>query len=453
MDDIAAPFERPLPTVPRRRWGIGLLLGAGTLVNYFDRINLSIAGPSLQQTFGLTPAELGWLFSAFFWSYALAQIPVGLILDRFGVTRVGRVGAALWSAATVLTALAGGFGGVILARVLLGVAEAPAFPGNAKATGYWFPRTERSLATALFDAAAKFSNVIGAPLVALSIHFFGWRGAFWATAILSVIYFFAFWIFYRDPSADNRLSAAERDHIRTGGATPEGHASGGEWAMLGYILSVRKVWGLIIGFAAYDYAFYLFLTWLPGYLVREMHMTLLTSATFTTIPWIIATITDLVMGGWFIDHLIRLGHDETRVRKSVLVIGMLLGLAVIGAVFTTNAAWAIVWISIALGGLAAAAPVGWSLPSLISPRGGTGSVSGVMNFAGNLMGIAAPLATGYIVAVTNSFSGAFLAAAIVLLVGIAAYIFLLGRIESIPDPMPVGQRGTSAYPNNRGVEE
>jgi MFS family permease len=132
---------------------------------------------------------------------------------------------------------------------------------------------------------------------------------------------------------------------------------------------------------------------------------------------------------------------------------MLLGLAVIGAVFTTNATWAIVWISIALGGLAAAAPVGWSLPSLISPKGGTGSVSGVMNFAGNLMGIAAPLATGYIVAVTNSFSGAFLAAAIVLLVGIAAYIFLLGRIEPIPDPMPVGQRGTSAYPNNRGVEE
>jgi len=117
------------------------LLGAGTLVNYFDRINLSIAGPSLQQAFGLTPAELGWLFSAFFWSYALAQIPVGLILDRFGVTLVGRIGAALWSAATVLTALAGGFGGVILARVLLGVAEAPAFPGNAKATGYWFPRT------------------------------------------------------------------------------------------------------------------------------------------------------------------------------------------------------------------------------------------------------------------------------------------------------------------------
>src|ERR1051326_1962415 len=156
-------------TVPRRRWWIGMLLGSGILVNYFDRINLSVAGPQLQESFGLDPVQLGWLFSAFFWSYALLQIPTGMILDRFGVTPVGRIGAALWSAATALTALASGFGGILAARVLLGIAEAPAFPGNSKATGYWFPRAERALATAIFDAAAKFSNVIGAPLVALAV--------------------------------------------------------------------------------------------------------------------------------------------------------------------------------------------------------------------------------------------------------------------------------------------
>jgi ACS family D-galactonate transporter-like MFS transporter len=163
-------------------------------------------------------------------------------------------------------------------------------------------------------------------------------------------------------------------------------------------------------------------------------MTLLTSAGYTTIPWIVATIADLVVGGWFIDHLISRGHDETRVRKGVLVIGMLFGLAVLGAVFTTEAVWAIVWISIALGGLAAAAPVGWSLPSLISPKGATGTVGGIMNFAGNPMGVAAPVATGYIVGFTNSFSGAFIAAAVILLIGILSYVVLLGRIEPIPDP-------------------
>lgn len=433
MVDASANAAAPSQAVPRRRWGIGVLLGSGILINYFDRINLSVAGPALQHDFGLTPSQLGWLFSAFFWSYALSQIPIGLILDRFGVTPIGRLGAVLWSAATALTAIVSGFGGVILARVLLGIAEAPAFPGNAKATGYWFPRSERALATALFDAAAKFSNVIGAPLVALSVIHFGWRGAFWATAILSLIYFFAFLIFYRDPSADPHLSAAEHEYMRAGGAAPEGAASSSPGAMLGYLLRNRKIWGLTIGFGAYDYAFYLFLTWLPAYLIREMHMTLIHAAGYTTIPWIVATITDLAVGGWLIDRLVSSGHDETRVRKTVLVIGMLFGLAVLGAVFTTSTGWAILWISIALGGLAAAAPVGWSLPSLVAPKGGTGTVGGIMNFAGNLAGVAAPVATGYIVGVTNSFSGAFIAAAIVLLIGVASYIFLLGRIEPIPD--------------------
>ncbi len=419
--------------MPRRRWGIGILLGSGILINYFDRINLSVAGPQLQHAFGLTPEQLGWLFSAFFWSYALVQIPTGLVLDRFGVTPIGRIGAVLWSGATALTALAGGFGGVILARVLLGIAEAPAFPGNSKATGYWFPRTERSLATALFDAAAKFSNVIGAPLVALAVIHFGWRGAFWATAILSFLYFVAFTLIYRDPSRDSRLSAEEYRYIQAGGAVPEGIPPSGSAAMLGYLLSSRKVWGLTIGFAAYGYSFYLFLTWLPGYLVHEMHMSLLRSAAYTTIPWIVATITDLVFGGWLIDSLIQRGHDETRVRKTVLVAGMLVGLAVFGAVFTTAVGWAILWISIALGGLAAAAPIGWSIPSLVSPKGGTGTIGGIMNFVNNLMGVVAPVTTGYIVDLTGSFNGAFLVAGLVLLVGILSYVFALGRIEPIPD--------------------
>jgi ACS family D-galactonate transporter-like MFS transporter len=420
-------------TLPKRRWWIGILLGSGILVNYFDRINLSVAGPQLQQAFGLDAAQLGWLFSAFFWSYAVVQIPVGLILDRFGVAPIGRIGGFLWSCGTGLTALAGGFGGILAARVLLGVAEAPAFPGNSKATGYWFPRNERALATSIFDAAAKFSNVIGAPMVAIAILYFGWRGAFWGTALLSFLYFLAFTVFYRDPSADRRLTAEERNYIRTGGGAPEGASSGSATEMLGYLLLSKKVWGLTIGFAAYGYSFYLFLTWLPGYLERELHMSLLKSAGFITIPWIVATIADLAVGGWLIDHLITRGYDETRVRKSVLVLGMLTGLAVFGAVFTTNAAWAIVWISIALGGLAAAAPVGWSIPSLIAPKGGTGTIGGIMNFFNNLMGGVAPIATGYIVTLTGSFSGAFLIAGVVLLIGIFAYVVLLGEIVPLPD--------------------
>ena len=203
--------------------------------------------------------------------------------------------------------------------------------------------------------------------------------------------------------------------------------------MLGYLLTKAKVWGLTIGFAAYGYSFYLFLTWLPGYLVKTMHMDILKSAEFAAIPWAVATVTDLVVGGWLIDHLISRGNNETRVRKTVLVVGMLFGLAVFGATQTVDPVWAIMWISIALGGLAAAAPVGWSLPSLIAPRGGVGTVGGIMNFINNLMGVVAPIVTGVIVGATNSFTNAFAVAGVVLVVGIVSFVFVMGPIEAIPD--------------------
>jgi ACS family D-galactonate transporter-like MFS transporter len=420
--------------VPARRWRIGVLLGVGVLVNYIDRINLSVAAPQLQQEFALEAWHMGVLLSAFFWPYALLQIPAGLILDRFGVTRVGRWGAFLWSVASAIIAFTSGFGGIFVARMVLGLAEAPGFPASSKATGYWFPRKERALATAIFDAAAKFSNVIGVPVVALVVVNFGWRWGFGVTALLSFLYFVAFWAVYRDPSQDKRLSPEERDYIAAGGATPEGQPAAGAAALLGYLLANRKVWGLTIGFAAYGYSFYLFLTWLPGYLVQTMQMGILKSAGYAAIPWIFATIADLIVGGWLVDHLIARGHDETVVRKAVLVGGMLLGLAVFGATMTSDPAWAIVWISIALSGLAASAPVGWSIPSLIAPRGGTATIGGIMNFGNNMMGAVAPIVTGVIVGATQSFTIAFVVAGVVLLVGIASYVFVLGPIETIPEP-------------------
>jgi MFS family permease len=424
----------PTQMIPRLRWSIGVLLGVGVLINYFDRINLSVAAPQLKADFGLSDAELGWLFSGFFWCYALLQIPTGMILDRFGVAWVNRISTFLWAVTSGATALAGGFGGIMAARVLLGLAEAPGFPASSKATGYWFPRQERALATSIFDAAAKFSNVIGVPLVALAVVHLGWRWGFAITALLSFLYFLAFWIVYRDPSRHKWLTAQEREYIRAGGATPEGPAEAGEFAMLGYLLRNRKVWGLTIGFAAYGYSFYLFLTWLPNYLEQSMHMSVMKSAGYAAIPWLWATVADLVVGGWLIDHLIKRGFDETPVRKTVLVLGMLLGLAVFGATFTTDPVWAILWISVALSGLAAAAPVGWSIPSLIAPRGGTATIGGIMNFLNNMMGVVAPITTGYIVGATQSFTGAFLVAGVVLVIGIVAYVFILGRLEPIPDP-------------------
>ena len=427
--------------MPHRRWTIGILLGAGVLVNYIDRISLSVAAPQLQRDFGLSPEAIGFLFSAFFWSYAVFQLPGGLLLDRFGIKIVGRWGTFLWSAASAATALTSGYAGIFLARLLLGIAEAPGMIGNQKATGLWFPTHERSRSTAIFDSAAKFANVIGVPVVAFFIVRFGWRWGFAVTAMLSFAYFVAYWLMYRDPSQDKRLSRQEHSYILAGGATPEGRPPAGQGDTLAYVLRNRKVWAHMVGYSAYGYSFYLFLTWLPGYLVESLHMSILKSAGFATIPWIFASLADLLIGGFFVDYLIGRGFDETKVRKTVIACGMSAGLAVFGAAYTVDPFWAMVWITIALSGLSAAAPVASSIVSLISPRGAAATVGGIVNLTNNLMGVAAPVITGFIVGLTHSFAGAFLVAGLVLIVGIFSYLVVLGRIEPIPEPLAAVQTG------------
>jgi len=430
---IIAPAER----VTNLRWGIAVLLGVGVLINYFDRVNLTVAGPSLRKEFGIDDVGFGYLLSAFAWTYALLQIPVGVILDRWGVVTIGRVTSFLWSVSSALTTLAGGalgFGWIFGTRLLLGVAETPTFPINSKATGYWFPAKERALATAIFDSAAKLATGIGVPLVAIVLVAYGWRATFFVTAILSFLFFVAFTLWYRNPSEDKRLTHAERQYILEGGAQPEGRSSASAGAAFGYVLRQRKVWGVTIAFAAYDYSFYLFLTWLPGYLVKTYHLDVIKSGGYAMVPWLVAAASDLLVGGFLIDALVKRGNDPSRVRAWIVVIGMLLGLAVLGAASTHDPNVAVAWITVALAGLAATAPVFWSIPSLIAPKGSVGSVGGIMNFFGNVMAIAAPIITGYIAQGTGAFTNAFIVAAAVLVVGIVAYLFVLGRVEPIPEP-------------------
>ena len=429
---IIAPAER----VTNLRWGIALLLGIGVLVNYFDRVNLTVAGPSLRHDFGLGDAAFGLLLSGFAWTYAVLQIPIGAILDRFGVVVVGRWSAFLWSIASALSALTPvrlGFEWLFGTRLLLGIAETPTFPINAKATGYWFPTKERALATAMFDGSAKLATGIGVPIVAAILTAYGWRSTFAFTAVLSFLFFLAFLIFYRNPSEDKRLTVAERRYIAEGGAQPEGRAAAAAGG-LGYLLRQPKVWGLTIAFAAYDYAFYLFLTWLPGYLVQTYHLSVLHSGWYASGPWIVAAIVDFAVGGWLIDTLVQRGADPSVVRRNVVVIGMILGLAVAGATTTRDPLIAVIWITISLAGLAAAAPVFWSLPSLLAPRGTVGQLGGIMNFFGNVMAIVAPIVTGFIAQGTGAFTNAFILAAVILIIGIAAYLTTLRRLDPIPDP-------------------
>jgi MFS family permease len=420
--------------IPRRRWGIALLLGFGVLVNYFDRVNLSVSRDALQDAFGISAVMFGYLSSAYNWPYALLQLPSGLLLDRFGVRRVGIVSTVIWSIASFAAAISSGIGGLFAARFLLGIGEAPTFPAYAKATGYWFPKNERSLATAIFDAMAKFSSAVGIPILGVLLLHFGWRWNFGATGLISVLFFALFYAFYRNPSEDKFLTPAEREYIARGGAQPEDRARAAKGAPLAYLLGQPRVWGLALGFASYNYSFYLLLTWLPSYLSATHHVDLLHSALYTSIPWIVATLLDLAVGGWLVDFLIQRGKNPVRVRQVVLIGGTALGLGILGAANAHSAITALFWISVSIGGLSAASPVGWSIPSLIAPRESVGTLGGILNFGNQLAGIAAPIVTGYVVQATHSFFWAFAAAGIFLLIGIAGYVFLLGSMEPVPEP-------------------
>lgn len=414
--------------IPGRRWRIAWLLWIGIMVNYFDRVNLSASHLALIGAFGISDVAFGYLSGAYNLTYWFCQLPIGVILDKFGVRRVGRAGTFLWSVATFGGAVAPSLPALFGARFLLGVGEAPTFPASAKAVGHWFPPSERSFATAMFDSAAKFSSVLGIPLIGFVLLKAGWRWSFAMTGVISLLYFIYFWLVYRDPDEDPGLSEVERRYIESAGDTSQGSADEPASSLF-HLLSERKVIGLALGFGSYNYIFYLLLTWLPSYLAFALHVDMLHSFLYTSVPWLFATLCELVIGGWLVDFLVKRGADASRVRRSVLIGGACCGLGILGAAHAHTALHALIWISISIGGLSAQSAVGWSLPSFIAGRKDVGKVGGIINFSNQVSGVCAPIITGYLVSSLHSYTWVFGVSAIYLSIGIAGYVFLLGKIE------------------------
>ena len=426
MSDRTFP-QQSAPADPYR-WTIGLLLGLGVLVNYFDRVNLSVSHDALVGSFGITPQVFGQLSAAYSWTYAACQLPTGVILDAFGVRKVTITSVFIWGVASVAAALAPGVVLFFLARLLLGIGEAPTFPANAKAVGAWFPSHERSLATAIFDGSAKLANAIGVPLLGLLLLRVGWRWSFGFTAVLSFAYMGLFALLYPEPG---RFSM--RNVIRTTGHGTESDAAQiiAPPIPLGKLLRQKKIIGLAIGSGAYNYVFYLLLTWLPTYLSQTLHITLRQSFLYTGAPWLVAALCGLLIGGVLVDSLIKRGFDASNVRRTVLICGTVCGLGIVGAAFAHSVASALIPITIAIGGLSAASPVIWSLPSLLVPNTSTGKVGGIINFSNQISAIVAPILTGYTVQKTGSYVWAFAIPAVYILIGILSYVVLLGRVQAI----------------------
>lgn len=405
-----------------------MLLGVGVLVNYFDRVNLSVSHSALHSTFGISEITFGYLSGAYNWTYAACQLPVGVLLDRYGVKRIGRISSFLWGLASFGAAITPSIPGFFAARFLLGIGEAPTFPANAKAVGLWFPDREKGAATAIFDAAAKFASAIGVPLLGVLLLKIGWRWSFALTGLLSLLFFAAFTAFYRDPERASDPMYVSPQPMHNAGDEPGVRAVG--HIPMPALLTNRKVLGLSLGMGAYNYVFYLLVTWLPSYLSFALHIDLLHSFLYTGVPWLFATFTDLA-AGLTSDALVRRGWDASRVRRTVLICGTAFGLGILGAVHAHTPVTALFWISVSIGGLAAASPIGWAIPSMIAPRTSVGSVGGIVNFSNQLSGIAAPIVTGYVIHATGSYAWAFRICGAYLLIGLFGYIVLLGKIEQI----------------------
>jgi MFS family permease len=430
QDSSSARNPVHLARLPRRRWRIAWLLGIGVLVNFFDRVNLSVSHDSLISAFGISDVVFGYLSSSYNWTYALCQLPIGVVLDKLGVRRVGRIGTFIWSVASFAAAAAPNLNAFFGARLLLGVGESPTFPANSKAIGLWFPERERSFATSLNDSAAKFASAIGVPVIGIVLIHSGWRWSFAFTGAISLAYFLLFWLVYRDPGEDPELTEGERLYIEDQGASQAAPLLGEEISSpLIQLLAQRKVLGLALGFGAYNYVFFLLLYWLPAYLSSALHVDLLHSFIYTSVPWFAATATDLAIGGFLVDFLVQRGFSQSGVRRTVLIGGTAFGLGILGAAHAHSPSQALIWITVSLSGLAAAAPVAWSLPSFIARRPDVGKVGGIINFSGQVSGIVASILTGYLVSAHHSYASAFAVAAAYLAVGIAGYLFLLGRIE------------------------
>lgn len=421
----------------RYRWVIGGLLGSGAFVNYMDRVNISVAATPLSHSLHLSVGELGVVLSAYLWTYAVLQIPVGSLIDRIGIPWVMRISTILWTVASFLTAFAGGLGLLLVSRLILGVGEAPTFPASWKATGYWFPKRERGMATSLLDGASKMSNVIGLPLMAFLVTTAGWQAAFIFTGALSLLFTVAFWLIYRNPDEAiraGRLSKSEYAFILDGGAQPITAAPSSPWADVGYLLRRRKTWGLALGFASYTYVFYLLLSFLPSYLEKSLGLSVLGGGVYAVIPWAVAVVAEFVIAGWLLDRLIKRGADPTKVRRWFLAVSLIAALGVVGTVSTHNIVVVLACLSIGTAGLAVNAPTSTSIVALIAPQGSVAALGGVVNCVANLIGLAAPIVTGFAVQATGSYTVAFVIAGVVMVLGLISYVVVLGPIEQIPSP-------------------
>ncbi len=423
-----AAAERP-PTSYMRFFILGLIT-VGTMINYLDRTVLSVAAPFLSKDLGLDAAVMGLVFSAFSWTYATAQIPGGIFLDRFGARLTYGLSVTVWSVFTLLQGFAFNLGSLLAFRFGLGVAEAPCYPTNSRILSIWFPQAERARATGVYSVGQYFGLAFLSPALFWVVSSFGWRSLLIGVGIFGMIFGLAWFGLYRDPHKTMRVSQAELDHIeRGGGLAHAGERTPFSWSSIGKLIRQRQILGASIGQFASNSTLVFFLTWFPTYLATERHMAWLKVGFFTVMPFIAASV-GVMAGGFISDILLKRTGSASIARKLPVVGGLLLASTIVAANFVDSDPLVVAIMSVAFFGQGMC-NLGWTLIADVAPKKLIGLTGGVFNLCANLAGIVTPLIIGLIVARTGSFFYALAYIAFVALIGVASYVLILGEVKRV----------------------
>jgi ACS family D-galactonate transporter-like MFS transporter len=414
----------------RARYGIVALICGAVTINYLDRALLGVALPGMQQEFGMQATLSGLLLSAFSWTYFLAQLPAGVLLDRIGVKVTYVASIALWSAVTLLHGMVGGFRMLFGLRLALGLAEAPCFPANSKIIAMWCPQSERARAVGFYTAAEYVGLGFLSPILFWGLSVAGWRSLFVVAGSIGLAFSVVFARRYFDPEAHPRLTHAERDEIASGGGLMKHPvAPRWSWSAVGRLLSHRQIFGVCLGQFAVHSTLTFFLTWFPSYLVTARHIDWIQAGFMASLPYLAAFAGVLAAGFWS-DRLLSKGASLSIARKLPVITGLLVATVIVAANYVESSVLIVTVLAVAFFAQGMSG-TSWAAVPEIAPPAQLGLVGGLFNAAGNLAGIVTPIAIGIIVDVTGSFAGALYFVGGVALVGACAWIFIVGPLVPV----------------------
>jgi ACS family glucarate transporter-like MFS transporter len=440
--DLVNPSERkPIESLLKsKRFYVVLLLVTAQIINYIDRVNLSIAAPLISKEFGWDPATMGLIFSSFLWTYVICLVPAGWLTDMIGARKLNAWAISIWSAAAMLTGAITGLYTMLAARFALGVGESSTNPSGGKVIRDWFPVRERGVVSGIFQCGTLAGPAIGMPFVAWLVVSTGWRTSFVIAGSIGFIWLILWLKYFYNPKECSWLPSKEREYILANNASTETSATSAkksfsikDFRIVGRLLSQKTMWGLAIPQGCIIYTLYLFLTWLPSYLVQAKNFTLMKAGILGTVPFVVAVILGIFFGK--MSDLILTPDKVTQgKRRQMMIIFMLLSSVELFAAFMNNEYAILLLISLSLSAIASALSLNVALTNdLVKDPAVAGSAFGILILGGNSFGLIAPIVTGYIVKFTGSFDSAFFLAGAILIFG-ALISFSLARkpLEGLP---------------------